>query len=403
MCICTPVDKPEKKEETTYMSIGNFADTTVKIQQTELQKNQRIIVVSDIHGYADYLEGVLKKVGYTNQDALVIVGDMIEKGPESLKTVRYILKLKEENPHIYATIGNVDYSRLKEYFNDSAEGDINFIKGLSWSKNVWKCGFFLDILEDLGIDFDDVTEGNAGEIKHRIDENYRKELDFFKDLPTILAIGNYIFVHAGIPTDNLQELEGTECFPYLKQDAFLDTDVAFQKTVIVGHWPVCLYREDIDCMNPIFNYDKRVIAIDGGCALKNGAQLNALLIPDAYAAMEEIIYDSYDDYPVIVADHAQESQAKTLVIRYYDCQVELLEEDEKKDEKECDMRRVRHVSLGREFWVPQSFLYKGKDGIYCSDYSDARLEVKQGDRLSVIEKTSAGYIVKKGGVIGWYE
>ncbi len=386
------------------MSIGNFADTTVKIQQTELQKNQRIIVVSDIHGYADYLEGVLKKVAYTNRDALVIVGDMIEKGSHSLETVRYILKLKEENPNIYATIGNVDYGKLKEYFNDSPEGNVNFLKGLNWSKNVWKCGFFLEILEELGIAFEDVTEETVAVVKQRIGENYRKELDFFKELPTILAIGNYIFVHAGIPTDHLQELEGTECFPYLKQDAFLNTDVAFQKTVIVGHWPVCLYREDIDCMNPIFNYDKHVIAIDGGCALKNGAQLNALLIPDAYAAMEEIIYDSYDDYPVLVADHTQEPQAKSLVIRYYDCQVELLEEeDEKKDEKECDMRRVRHVSSGREFWVPQSFLYKRKDAIYCSDYSDARLGVKQGDRLSVIEETAAGYIVKKDGVIGWYE
>ena len=377
------------------MSIGNFADSLVKIQTIKLEKNKRIIVVSDIHGYVDYLDGVLKKVGYSNQDALVIVGDMIEKGHDSLETVRYILRLREENANVYATIGNVDYGKIKECFNDGLESDINFYKGLHWSKYVWKCGFFLDILEELGISFEDVTEENVGNIKRQIKEKYRKELDFFKDLPTILNIGNFIFVHAGIPTDCLQELEGTECFPYLKQDAFLDTDVTFQKTVVVGHWPVCLYREEIDCMNPIFDYRKHIIAIDGGCALKYGAQLNALLIPDADADMKEVTYAFYDDYPVLEAEHAQAAREKTLVIRYYDCEVVMLGEKD-------DMAVLRHVSSGREFTAPKSYLYKRKDILCCSDYSDAYLEVNRGDKLSVIEETSAGYIVKKDGVIGWY-
>lgn len=377
------------------MNIENFGDTTVKIQKIELEQNKRIIVVSDIHGYANYLDGVLKKVGYSNRDALIIVGDIIEKGPESLKTVQYVLKLQEENSNVYATMGNVDYGMLEDYFDNSQEGNSNFIKGLKWSKNVWKCGFFLDILDELGIDYDEITEENVNEVKFRMGEKYEKELNFFKNLPTILNIGNFIFVHAGIPTDCLQELEGTECFSCLKQDAFMNTDVIFQKTVVVGHWPVCMYREDIDCMNPIFNYEKHIIAIDGGCALKNGAQLNALLIPDANAGMEEVTYTSYDDFPVIVAAASQEEKKPSIVIRYFDCQVELLAEI-------GDMAKIRHISSGKELMAPKSYLY-GRDGLYCSDYTDTRLEVNCGDMLSVIEKTSVGYIVKKDGVVGWYK
>ena len=194
----------------------------------------------------------------------------------------------------------------------------------------------------------------------------------------------------------MDELTGTEGFRYLKQDAFLNADVTFQKTVVVGHWPVCLYREEIDSMNPIFDYKKHIIAIDGGCALKYGAQLNALLIPDANAGMEEVMYAIYDDFPVIIAEKDQKAREKSIVVRYYDCLVELLEEKE-------DMVKLLHCSSGKVFLAPKSYLYKSKDGLCCSDYTDACLEVKQGDVLSVVEKTSAGYMVKKDGVIGWYK
>lgn len=39
----------------------------------------------------------------------------------------------------------------------------------------------------------------------------------------------------------------------------------------------------------------------------------------------------------------------------------------------------------------------------CSDCSDAYLEINKGDKLSVIVETKLGYIVKKKGVIGWYQ
>lgn len=38
----------------------------------------------------------------------------------------------------------------------------------------------------------------------------------------------------------------------------------------------------------------------------------------------------------------------------------------------------------------------------CSDFSDAYLEVAEGEKLSVVKETSVGCIVKKAGVIGWY-
>ena len=50
-----------------------------KISNTE--SIGRIIAVSDIHGHAHYLDGVLKKAEYSSEDTLVVVGDLIDKGP----------------------------------------------------------------------------------------------------------------------------------------------------------------------------------------------------------------------------------------------------------------------------------------------------------------------------------
>ncbi len=60
------------------------------------------------------------------------------------------------------------------------------------------------------------------------------------------------------------------------------------------------------------------------------------------------------------------------------------------------------MSSGREFLAPESYVYHRNGKVYCKDYSDACLEIAEGDRLSVINATPMGYLVKKNGVIGWY-
>lgn len=379
-----------------------------KIQVIEKHNTGRILAVSDVHGYVHYLEGALKKVQYSEQDTLVIVGDLIEKGPESLKAVRYVLGLRERNPKVYAVMGNVDCHRLSSFYNDSPEGTAEFFEMLKWTKKVWKRGLFLDMLGELGISLEDAPTENPEEmvrIKQQIHEQYAKELDFLWNLPTVVVIGNFLFVHAGVPTDDLDALEKVNAFSCMKIDAFVKTDVSFEKNVVVGHWPVCLCRDDIDCMNPIFDRQKHIIAIDGGCALKYGEQMNVLLIPGQDADFDDVTYVSYDDCPVITAEKDQEGRAPTIVVRYFDSEVEVLDgqtPDGKMPQEKLDVVTLRHISSGRNFVVPGMYLYYRGDKVYCNDCSDALLEIKQGDRLSVVVETSAGYVVKKNGVLGWY-
>ena len=364
-----------------------------KIQKvTDLENIGRIIVVSDIHGHVQYLEGILKKVGYSIRDTLVVVGDLIEKGPESLKAVRYIMKLREENPNVYVTMGNVDHLRLHRFYEGKPE---DFLELLQWTQKVWGKGFFLEILDELGMAVEDISKETMEEVRSKIKMYFAKELDFLWNLPTIISIGNYIFVHGGIPTEDLEELKNVDVVKCMKIDAFLHTDISFEKNVVVGHWPVCLYRDEVDCMNPIFDYQKHIIAIDGGCGLNYGAQLNALMIPEPEADIQEVTYVAYDDYPTMIASISQEAKEKTICIRYFESEVEVLED-------RGDVLYLRHINQNKNLVVPKNFVYYAKKKAYCYDCSDAYLEIREGDVLSVISDTSVGYIVKKDGVIGWY-
>ena len=61
------------------------------LSRPELDEGARIIVVSDIHGNLPYFLGLLDKLVLRADDQLILLGDLVEKGPQSLDTLRYVM------------------------------------------------------------------------------------------------------------------------------------------------------------------------------------------------------------------------------------------------------------------------------------------------------------------------
>ena len=78
------------------------------VKQVSFPKGKRIIVISDIHGHLQNFQNLLKKVGFSKEDILVIDGDVLEKGPQSLATLRYVMQLTKEYT-VYQVLGNNDW------------------------------------------------------------------------------------------------------------------------------------------------------------------------------------------------------------------------------------------------------------------------------------------------------
>ena len=67
------------------------------IKKVNLPKKTRIICISDIHGNYDGLINLLKNIGYRHKDILFILGDNIEKGPNSLEVIHFLMMLEKHN------------------------------------------------------------------------------------------------------------------------------------------------------------------------------------------------------------------------------------------------------------------------------------------------------------------
>ena len=372
-----------------YGKRGSETESAVKIENLQIEKGKRILVTSDIHGHADHLQKVLEKARFSDDDILIIVGDIIEKGPESLKTLRYVMGLCERG-NVYSVLGNVDMKALNQVYSISEKTVKGFYKYIRAVRARFGTCFFDELTGELGYICkcpDDILKA-----KDEVLNRFKNEFDFLLNLPTVLETQNYIFVHGGLRDKNLGDNGKREAFELMKYDKFMDTKHCFEKYIIVGHWPVSLYCHGVPRVSPIINREKKIISIDGGCGLEDYGQLNLLIIPDIDCGIEEIYHISYDGLPVYRALTAQEESKDSLYIPWIDNKIRILE-------KGGEFSYIYHFSTKRKLWIPNSYILNRG---HCINYTDYALPVQSGDLISVIEKTSKGYIAKKDETFGWY-
>lgn len=71
-----------------------------------------MLVIGDIHGCLDELQALLLKVNYSpKQDTVILVGDLVNKGPLSAETVQYCREMS-----FMSVRGNHDDSALSAFF-----------------------------------------------------------------------------------------------------------------------------------------------------------------------------------------------------------------------------------------------------------------------------------------------
>lgn len=337
-----------------------------------------MIVISDIHGNLTLFKGLLEKVHYTKDDVLVLLGDLIEKGENSLETLRYIMELSDEQ-EVHIVTGNCD-GFIWEYIKYGTN-DEGFLKYMLARKS----SILNEMCESLSIDVNERSD--MGFIKEQLRKNFAEELSYLEKLPHIIETEDYIFVHAGIATEDLQKNKVEEV---VKQDAFMNKGLAFSKYVVVGHWPTVNYGIEKGCCNPIINREQKIISIDGGSAVKGeGGQLNALIIDG-----DDITFDSIDDLPKGEIIKEQKENKNTMQITWLDDLIEILKEGE-------EFSPCRHISSGHELLIKNDKIFQSKDGMRCYDCTDYFIEAEKGDLVSIIEKTNERTLVKKNGIIGW--
>ncbi len=370
-----------------------------------IEPGRRVVAVSDVHGNLPFLKALLEQVQFTPADVLVIVGDLLEKGYQSLDTLRHVMELRKTHT-VYTLCGNCDY--IDRMFLEGRPIETaafsqrsNSLLGAADAgvdQELWpvlECWGGRSVLIQMGAEAGlPMPRGpeDLPALRAALLERFPEETGFLLSLPTILEAGNFLFVHGGVPRED--RLEALDAYSCMKNDDFMGQGRSFRKWVVVGHWPVTLYDPHIQRSAPLLDYDRHIASIDGGCVLKLDGQLNALIIPDIEGGEMECAW--YDGLEQVTALDPQEPSENPVNIRWSDSVVEVLRED-------GDCVQVRHPHSGRELWLPLDFVSVWRDGrTHTEDATDYRLPVAPGDALSLVRRTQRGCLVKKDGATGWY-
>lgn len=353
------------------------------VRPLSLPADRRVLVISDIHGNLPFLKGLLKKVQFSTDDILLVLGDILEKSTGGLDTLRYLMDLRRTHT-LFFLQGNCENVTL-DFLNGAWPDQAAAQYGNFWGE---KCAW-VSMAHQAGVDVSDPKAFPAA--RQAIEALFPEELAFLRAMPTILLHEHYLFVHGGVPREHhLETLSARAC---MKNDAFLDQGHRFQRWVVVGHWPVTLYHPDIPSAKPLLLPDRHIASIDGGCTLKADGQLNALILPREPGGA--FSYRAYDGFPVMTALASQAPSPDPLNIHWGHSALEVLSLGE-------EFSRCRHLETGRELDILTDYLRQGPQGTYCLDSTDYLLPVTAGERLAVVRRTSRGALAKKDGVTGWY-
>jgi protein phosphatase len=351
---------------------------------------KRVLVTSDIHGHDALFTQLLQKAAYSPEDILVVIGDIIDKGSESLKTLRRLMRLAEHG-QVIALIGNVDAWRLYQIDRIEESSAPAFYEYVVQQRAWYGTCFYEEMAAELGLVLE--TPQDILDAKEAVIEHFAAELDFLANLPTVVETERYVFVHGGLRDQNMKANLSRNLFDLLKYDQFAATEIVFDKYVVVGHWATTLYCKNHPCNNPIMDHEKHILSIDGGCGVKRDGQLNMLILPHIDCSPEAIDFVACDDFPVFVAPADQAGSQDSLYINWLDNSITVLEEKE-------EFSYCRHTSTGKTLWIYNQYIWQDKTS--CGDSTDYRLPVAKGDRLSLLLQTSRDCLVKKDGTIGWY-
>jgi len=214
-----------------------------------MENKERVIIIGDVHGCKEELEELLIKNDYNPQtDRVILVGDIVGKGPDSPGCIEFCMKNKIES-----VMGNWDFHWLNWY--EKEKGPENKRDKSKEEREDYKG---IQLLKE-------------------------EHWDWFKQLPIYIHIEKYnlVVVHAGLEPNKELKAQKKEMVMFLRcidshgkpSKEFLGEEHLWAKKwngpyfVLFGH----------DAARKL-QVEKSAIGLDTGCVY--GGKLTAFIFPD---------------------------------------------------------------------------------------------------------------------------
>ncbi len=214
----------------------------------------RNIAISDIHGCNKTFHQLLDNIKYSSTDQLFLLGDYIDRGPDSKGVLDTIMDLQEKGHRVHCLKGN------HEQMLQNAIGSNDYQLSYGWQFHGGK-----QTLASFGVSSE-----------KQIPDKY---LTFMADLEYYIENDDFILVHAGLNfTSNEDPLTLEHSMLWIR-DWYDDLDIDWlgERKIIHGHTPTPFIEIEKNFNDIRFS---RVLDIDAGCCFDTRQGLGKLCALD---------------------------------------------------------------------------------------------------------------------------
>ena len=195
------------------------------------EKPQRIYAIGDVHGRFDLLQKIENKIikdakDFDGTKLIVMLGDYVDRGPQSAEVISHLIAPPPTGFERICLAGNHEQVMLD--FLHAPESSENWLK-FGGDETLRSYGISPDLVTQNGLS----SRKFAQILKANVPDDHLK---FLSELPSIVTMPDYIFVHAGIRP-------GVEISQQVDQDLmwirgkFLTHDWTDGPTIVHGHTP----------------------------------------------------------------------------------------------------------------------------------------------------------------------
>ena len=221
---------------------------------------KRILAVGDIHGMYEKLVSLMELIQFNqDDDMLIFLGDYIDRGPQSLECLDYVMDLYKQYPErVIPLLGNHEVMCLNYYRYEGQRRSYMMDDLDKQMVMVW--------LDNGGTD----TYRQFKKLKR---SELQKRLRWMRMLSNHYQIDDYYFCHAGIQPFIQLEKQKEGDLLWIREGFYAMYDGRYG-TIVVGHTPVQelqkkYWKDGQPPTTPQF-LDNKIILCDTGSFLEGG-------------------------------------------------------------------------------------------------------------------------------------
>ncbi|MEC3910825.1 metallophosphoesterase family protein [Sphingobium sp. CR2-8] len=191
--------------------------------------DRRVYAIGDVHGRIDLLDALLAMIAQDDKDrprkaiSLILLGDLVDRGAESRAVVERVMALCASGGDVVCLKGNHE-----EAFILAARGDVRALplfRRMEGEATLASYGLPPALFWTMSDE--EVAAWMATNVP-------RAHVDFLDSMPDSVAIGDYLFVHAGIRPGIPIEEQSANDLRWIRQE-FLGHRGVHPKMVVHGH------------------------------------------------------------------------------------------------------------------------------------------------------------------------